>query len=152
MQYIGGSKGGARDARPLGVQILSFSCSFRQKNCKTRMHSSRMHTACSLTISRRVPHTPPLPPCMPPQPHMPLTTMHAPLQPHTPPCNHAPPAAMHAPWQPCMPPSNHAHPLATMQAPGNHACPPATTHAPLWTEWLTDRCKNITFANFICGR
>ena len=22
----------------------------------------------------------------------------------------------------------------------------------LWTEWLTDRCKNITFANFICGR
>ena len=29
---IGGSKGGARDTRPpLGVQILSFSCSFRQK-------------------------------------------------------------------------------------------------------------------------
>ena len=29
---IGGSKGGARDARPpLGVQILSFSCSFWQK-------------------------------------------------------------------------------------------------------------------------
>ena len=23
---------------------------------------------------------------------------------------------------------------------------------PPWTEWLTDRCKNITFANFICGR
>ena len=22
---------------------------------------------------------------------------------------------------------------------------------PLWTEWLTDRCKNITFANFLCG-
>ena len=21
-----------------------------------------------------------------------------------------------------------------------------------WTEWLTDRCKNITFANFVCGR
>ena len=30
---IGGSKGGAKDA-PTGVQILSFSCSFRQKNCK----------------------------------------------------------------------------------------------------------------------
>ena len=31
-QSIGGSKGGARDARPpLGVQILSFSCSFWQK-------------------------------------------------------------------------------------------------------------------------
>ena len=24
--------------------------------------------------------------------------------------------------------------------------------SPLWTEWLTDRCKNITFANFVCGR
>ena len=23
---------------------------------------------------------------------------------------------------------------------------------PLWTEWLTDRCKNITIANFVCGR
>ena len=26
------------------------------------------------------------------------------------------------------------------------------TPPPLWTEWLTDRCKNITFANFVCGR
>ena len=32
--HIGGSKGGARDASPLGVQILSFSCSFWQKNWK----------------------------------------------------------------------------------------------------------------------
>ena len=33
-------------------------------------------------------------------------------------------------------------------------CIPACTEAdtPLWTEWLTDRCKNITFANFVCGR
>ena len=33
---IGGSKGGGRQGRapPLGVQILSFSCSFRQKNWK----------------------------------------------------------------------------------------------------------------------
>ena len=23
---------------------------------------------------------------------------------------------------------------------------------PLWTEWMTDTCKNITFANYICGR
>ena len=23
---------------------------------------------------------------------------------------------------------------------------------PLWTEWLTDMCKNITFANFVCER
>ena len=29
--YIGGSRGGVRDARPpLGVQILSISCSFRE--------------------------------------------------------------------------------------------------------------------------
>ena len=25
-------------------------------------------------------------------------------------------------------------------------------YSPLWTEWLTDRCKNITFANFVCER
>ena len=25
-------------------------------------------------------------------------------------------------------------------------------YSPLWTEWLTDKCKNITFANFVCGR
>ena len=30
------------------------------------------------------------------------------------------------------------------------ACTEADT--PLWTEWLTDRCKNITFPNFVCGR
>ena len=46
-------------------------------------------------------------------------------------------------------------------APLCHACPPAT-HVPLpctpplpplpWTEWLTDRRKNIIFANFVCGR
>ena len=23
---------------------------------------------------------------------------------------------------------------------------------PPWTEWLTDRCKNITFTNYVCGR
>ena len=33
-------------------------------------------------------------------------------------------------------------------------CIPACTEAdaPPWTEWLTDRCKNLTFANFVCGR
>ena len=25
-----------------------------------------------------------------------------------------------------------------------------TSTSPLWTEWLTDRCKNITFSNFVC--
>ena len=33
-EYIGGSQEGARDVRPSGVQILSFSCSFRQKFAK----------------------------------------------------------------------------------------------------------------------
>ena len=110
-------------------------------------------------------HTCPLQPCTPPatthvphnhahpqnhacpqQPHMPPATTHAllqpcmPPQPCTPPNHICPPATMHAPSQPCMPPCN-------------HACPPATTHTPPpWTEWLTDRCKNITFANFVCGR
>ena len=32
LRLIGGSKGGARDAPPRGVPILSFSCSFRSKN------------------------------------------------------------------------------------------------------------------------
>ena len=25
-------------------------------------------------------------------------------------------------------------------------------YSPLWTEWVADRCKNITLANFVCGR
>ena len=29
--------------------------------------------------------------------------------------------------------------------------PPPPTATP-WTEWLRDTCKNITFANFVCGR
>ena len=79
----------------------------------TRMHSSRMRTARSLTVSHRKNHACP-----------PRANTHAP------------------PVQPCTPsPSNHAHPpRATTHAPreqphtppqSNHACPPgATTHAP----------------------
>ena len=40
-------QGGTRD----GVQFLSFSCSFYQNFRQTRMHSSRMRTACLLTVS-----------------------------------------------------------------------------------------------------
>ena len=43
--------------------------------------------------------------------------------------------------------------------PGECTCPegvPAWCNcpgtAPLWTEWLTDSCKNITFANFVWRR
>ena len=35
-------RGDARDALPLPVQFLSFSCSFRQKSCQTGMYSSGM--------------------------------------------------------------------------------------------------------------
>ena len=125
------------------------------------MYSSRMRTACSLTVSHCILHMPP------------PTIMHTPLQPCTPSCNHA------CPPQPCMPPHNHACPPqprmpyhnhtcppATTHAPHNHTCPPATTHAspqpcmppttthaPLATTHallrqpvnrMTNRCKNIT--------
>ena len=92
---------------------------------KTRMHSTRMRTAHSLTISCHILCMPPWQPCMPPATmHAPLATMHAPWQPCMPPGNHTHPqqphmplVTMQAPWQSCMPPSNHAHPLATMHAP-----------------------------------
>ena len=125
-----------------------------KKNMFTRIHSSRMPTAGSLTVSpylivfaggacvacTPLPCTPL--PCMPPchapchvcpLPHMP-PTMHAPLPCTPPPCT---PPAMHTPPPctplPCMPPC-HA-------PPGMH--PPCGQ---------TDTCKNITFANFICGQ
>ena len=82
----------------------------------TRMHSSRMHTARSLTVSPCliISHA-----CPPPQSN------------HTcPPSNNAGPP----PEQPCMPPRATTHiPRATMYAlQSNHACTPprATTHAP----------------------
>ena len=74
-------------------------------------------------------------------------------QPHTPP----------PPWeQPCMPPgSNYTCPRgATTHAPWNkHAhppeqpcMPPKSNHARPPPCGQTDTCKNITFANFVCGR
>ena len=116
---------------------------------KTRMHSSRMRTACSLTVSHRKNHAcPPQQPCMPPweHPRMPPlgATTHAPrATTHAPRSNHTcpPRATMHIPpeqprmppqEQPCMPPRS------------NHARPPPRGQ--------TDTCKNITFANFVCGR
>ena len=47
--------------------------------------------------------------------------------------------------------------LPRVYLPGECTCPggvylPMYSPLPLWTEWLTDRCKNITFANFVCGR
>ena len=122
------------------------------------MHSSRMRTARSLTVfpylvvSHACPpleattHTPPEQPHMPPpcsnHTHPPRATMHAPQSNHACPpsraTTHAPPEQPHMPpmppqKQPRMPPQS------------NHACPPPVNR-------ITDRCKNITFANYVCGR
>ena len=142
----------------------------------TRMHTSMMRTARSLTVSHRKNHA------------RPPGSNHA----WPPRSNHThPPGSSHAcpPWeqprmpsppreQPCMPPqSNHACPPeqpytplgATMHAPlpapratthaPPHPPPRATTHAPPEQSCTpplprgqTDTCKNITFANFVCGR
>ena len=112
----------------------------------TRMHSSRMRTTRSLTVSRRIlcttppatTHAPlatmhtPQQPCMPPSNHAhPLATTHVPSNHTRPPATmHAPLAARHAPWQPHMPPGSHAHPPATTQPPGNHARPPGSHTRP----------------------
>ena len=114
----------------------------------TRMHSRRMRTVrCSVHLSchaHPLPHIPlcnacPLPLLCTP------ATMHAPTM--NTPATHGP--VMHAPCHacptlPCMPPT--MHPL-------QHTCPPPHmlpphpyhTHTPLWTEFLTHACENITF-------
>ena len=104
------------------------------------MQAPTMHTpchACPLPCMPPAMHAPP--PCMPLPPcHTCPPATHAPL-PHMPPCHTCPPA-MHAP-PPCMPPC--------------HACPlPHTSpcHARLPPCGQKDTCKNITFANFVCGR
>ena len=130
---------------------------------KTRMHSSRMRIARSLTISPYLVvfapphHAHPLP-CTPPTMHAP-PAIHAPYHAHPSchvcPCHACPlphmPPAMHAPL-PCMP-FHHACPLHDTCPPATHA-PPAM-HAPHHTHPTcgeTHTCKNITFTNFICGR
>ena len=43
--------------------------------------------------------------------------------------------------------------VSARTGPRGHGIPAFTeADTPLWTEWRTDRCKNITFANFVCGR
>ena len=129
---------------------------------KTRMHSSRMRTARSLTVSPYlvVSHACPLRE----QPHMlPPGSSHAhpqsnhacPLSNHTCP----PKATMHAPQsnhtppgattllleQPRMPPrSNHASPRATMHAPPNNQTTPGSYHGRPPVHRITNMGKNIT--------
>ena len=93
--------------------------------CRTRMHSSRMRTACSLTVSCSIcggvgGHACPCHTC--PHHAHPLLCMplcHACPPPHTPPTMHAPhhtcSPTMHAPSPSCMPPPC---------LPPSHACPP----------------------------
>ena len=97
---------------------LSLSQEFKKTQFITRMHSSRMRTARSLTVSHHKKYA-----CPPWSNHA-----HPPEQPCMPPwSNHTcpPGATTHAP------PSNWAHPPGS-----NHACPPRSNHArpPMWTE------------------
>ena len=124
----------------------------------TRMHSSRMRTARSLTVSHRILH-------MPPQekPHMPPWEQPC-MPPREQPCTHTLGKTMPPREQPCMPPgSNHTHPRSNHACPpgSNHTCPPrsnhahpprGTTYAPPPVNRITDACENITFANYVCGR
>ena len=141
----------------------------RVKQNQTRMHSSRMRTARSLTVSRislYPMHAPPEQPCTPPkQPCMPpRATMHTPPgsnhacppcdQPHMPPREqpHMLPRSNHA----CPLGSNHACPLgATTHAlppKSNHTHPPgATIHAPPWTECGHTLLKILPCPNFVAG-
>ena len=104
------------------------------------MHSSRMRTVRSLTVSRHILHT-----HDPTTMHAPLATTHAPRQPHTT-SNHA------HPWQAHMPPGHHACPPATAHPPTMHAPPQLRTPPlprqprmpPLSTEFLTHAYENIT--------
>ena len=91
--------------------LLRWPCSPEKRlktGSKTRMHSSRMRTARSLTVSHRKNHArPPEQPRMPPPPEQPCT----------------PPGSNHA----CPPRSNHAHPpwkQPCMLPWSNHTCPP----------------------------
>ena len=133
------------------------------------MHSSRMRTARSLTVSRSICwrghacHTclpamhAPLPHMCPfnvlPVPHMPPSTTHAPAM-HTPchacpPATHAPlpctPSVMHTPL-PCMPPAMHAPchvcPLPCMPLAFMPHTHPHTRPPP--PRGQTDTCENIT--------
>ena len=111
-----------------GSLYPALSLALVHKYVKTRMHSSRMRTARSLTVSHRKNNARPPPgsnhACPPEQPHTPPpgATTHPPEQPRMP-----------SPEQPRMPPprSNHAHPPWS-----NHAHPPRSNHArpPLWTD------------------
>ena len=100
------------------------------------MHSSRMRTTGSLTVSLylAISHAPPLE-----QPHM-----SPPEQPRMPPrSNHTPPrATMHTPLGATM----HAPPEQPCTPPQDQPCmpPPGATMHPHSVNRMTNMCKNIT--------
>ena len=107
------------------------------------MHSSRMRTARSLTISHSICHAcPPCHTCLPTPPatHAPHHAHPLPCMPlpYTPPARYAP-NAMHTPL-PCTPPTMHTPP-PHMPPP---CMPPCHAHPPPWTETLTHATQNIT--------
>ena len=130
------------------------------------MHSSRMRTARSLTVSpyliisppRATTHAPrsnhacpPEQPCMPPR-----ATMHAPRSNHTCPpraTTHTPPSNHTCPLeQPCMPPgaTTHAPPEQPRRPPPRSNPPPgATTHGlfSLGTSWTCRAGKLLSIRN-----
>ena len=128
---------------PEGFQQNSLPNVEVRTDYTTRMHSSRMRTARALTdrirVGGHVGHACPLP-C-------------------TPRCHACPPAHTCHPL-PCTPtpchtrPPTHANchtcPLAMHAPPATHA-PPAHMPPPSVNR-MTDRCKTITLANFVCGR
>ena len=82
----------------------------------TRMHSSRMRTGRTLTVFRWRP---------------------------SPPKNWRPPRKIGDPQKFGDPPKNWTPP-EKLETPGTR--PPRDQTPPLWTEWMTDACENITLA------
>ena len=136
------------------------------------MHSSRMHTALSLTVSHIIcrgkacmPHTPlPCHACLPASlPHMPpphACSQHACPLPCTSPCHacplpHTPCLACPLPCNPppCMPLFPPHMPPGTCP---QHTCPPPCTpramHAPLPRMPPTTHAPPSMHTNFVCGR
>ena len=160
-----GPPGGTSLVPPRSATVSYAQGSFQVNLNKTRMHSSRMRTTLSLTISHRILRMPPrgktthaVPPEKPrmlPQqkPCMPPSKNHACIpwqKPHMPPQQkpHMPPSKNHA----HPPGKNHAHPLAkTTHTPQQKPCTPRSNHTCPPVNRITDACENITFANYVCG-
>ena len=121
----------------------------KEDKYSTRMHSSRMRTDRSSSRQGGLPqcmlgytHTPVCGPGKPPPPP-PGVGLETP--------NLARPLNF-PPWVWAWKPSRHAG-IPPPPPPPETYCKSCWDTTPLlWTEWLTDGCKNITSANFVCGR